>query len=210
MKYSLKVNAANKFENWKATEVNQNRNFKNLRGEPKEDLEESIYDEQGGVCCYCGRRIVRLPKNYHVEHYLDQSKNTNLDLNYCNLFLSCQRDLQKGDPLVCGRKKDDWEITDKALKPSILGCENRFEYFVDGSVAGTDEHAQEVVIQLDLNNTILSTPRRELIAALEIDIKNHNIDVKNELTRLRQKDTNGLQSNFGHALARYLAREFGL
>ena len=50
-------------------------------------LRECLVDEQGEICCYCMRKITTVLS--HVEHFLPKDSFRNKDLEYDNLFASC-------------------------------------------------------------------------------------------------------------------------
>lgn len=52
------------------------------------ELDASLIDEQGYICCYCGKRI---PQDDFVrEHFEDKSHNRALVFRYSNLLASCE------------------------------------------------------------------------------------------------------------------------
>jgi len=64
----------------------------------RDELRNSLLDEQGFICCYCMKRIPQKLKNEDsekhfpsckIEHVKCQSKNPELELNYQNLLVAC-------------------------------------------------------------------------------------------------------------------------
>jgi len=62
-------------------------------------LLDSLYDEQHGLCCYCGDKIERTfthenqrweYKNCSIEHFYAKNKHKNLIFEYSNLMLCCK------------------------------------------------------------------------------------------------------------------------
>ena len=55
------------------------------------DLKHQMYDEQGGLCCYCGLRIFKDTegRKQSVEHVIPKSAHRELVGEYKNLLLAC-------------------------------------------------------------------------------------------------------------------------
>jgi len=63
------------------------------------ELQHSLYEEQGGICCYCGDRLRRdwddnkkkwKFANQSIEHFKGKSQHKDLIFNYGNLMLCCK------------------------------------------------------------------------------------------------------------------------
>lgn len=94
---------------------------------------------QKGLCAYCERK---LKKNYHVEHFRCRNQFSQNQLEWNNLFLSCN------DKNTCGTHKDrskteKYDVND-LIKPDIetYNPERYFTYISNG----------EIKARLDLNN----------------------------------------------------------
>lgn len=73
----------------------------------KEMLRKAFYDEQKGICCYCGKEI-DLADNLPIEHFLPKSKDKfNNTYTYKNLMLSCTGNKRIGKHDV--KKGETWE-----------------------------------------------------------------------------------------------------
>jgi len=68
--------------------------YATLQNPQKRDLHLSLLNEQGHLCCYCGRRIG--PEDSHVEHFRPQELFQTLELDYENLHASCIRQKIQG------------------------------------------------------------------------------------------------------------------
>lgn len=55
------------------------------------DLKHQMYEEQGGICCYCGLRIFEDSegRKQSVEHVVPKSAHRELAGEYKNLLLTC-------------------------------------------------------------------------------------------------------------------------
>jgi uncharacterized protein (TIGR02646 family) len=65
-----------------------NNGYESLAGESKADVIEILVNEQNGLCVYCNQKIST--KSATIEHFLCQSHNPMLDLNYHNLYAVCK------------------------------------------------------------------------------------------------------------------------
>ena len=56
--------------------------------EIKMELRGALLNEQGHICCYCGREIDNV--NSVIEHVKDKDSHPNQQLDYYNLACSCK------------------------------------------------------------------------------------------------------------------------
>ena len=87
MKYIEKRKPPESLERYKET---AGANFDDLPSNVKSELKQQLADEQGDICCYCGKRIS--PDHHSViEHLLPKGdkRYTHLQLVYSNLVCSC-------------------------------------------------------------------------------------------------------------------------
>lgn len=75
-------------------------NYGRLRGADKEQIRSALHAIQGARCAYCERRTGTEAGDGHIEHFRCQSDHPNLDLDWNNLFWSCN------DENSCGKFKD--------------------------------------------------------------------------------------------------------
>ena len=85
----------------KASLIKPDNRYANLSGEQLYDkvremttfanLKQLLYDEQGGICCYCGMKL-EYPFNpqFRVEHVKPRDSHRELVGEYENLLLSCR------------------------------------------------------------------------------------------------------------------------
>ncbi len=164
MKHINKAAEPGFFVEWKnGQSPDWNPGWAALDAEIKKRLANSLIQEQGGICCYCNGEL--LQNNYHIEHFRPKSRPeySGLALDYNNLFVSCQSNLEPGEPRHCGMKKDDWFDEDFTLDPSDEDTESKFTYFPNGKIAGNDEAANEMIKHLGLGITKLIELRKAAI-----------------------------------------------
>ena len=152
-------------------------------GEVKRLLMEHLIEEQGGICCYCNREL--RDDDFHIEHFRpkDVNRYPELALDYDNLLISCQRQLQRHEPRHCGMKKDNWFEEEVTVSPLDPDCETRFEYLEDGRIRATDNDpdADETIQHLGLDIDKLRELRKAAIGSALEDIDALGTDELREL-----------------------------
>ncbi len=127
--------------------------------------------EQGFICCYCMKRI--FPDMAHIEHFLPKERFYDLDLDYQNLFASCNGE---GTILLdeehCGHRKDNW-WSSRMVSPADAGIEEMFHYGYDGSIYSVKDRdttaiAGQMIHQLGLDSYHLRRNRRQAIESSEV------------------------------------------
>lgn len=144
-------------------------------------MKHGLFDEQGHLCCYCGRRIIE--HDSHIEHLVPRSPKTgdpNLTFAWNNLLASCQKNLVRGDPRHCGTSKGDWYDVHLMVSPLDESCERRFRYELDGRVkeaVSTDTSARETMARLQLDCAHLRALRKKAIESLfEIELNREDCE----------------------------------
>lgn len=193
--------------------------YKNLKGKIKADLRNSLLEEQGYICCFCGAaigvvkdegdgNIVILQKpiqnknkhNVRNAHIVPQSKAPQLSLNYNNICASCGKFIN--DDEQCE------EHCDLAQKDSILpitplqkDCENFFSFNIDGTISpninkskADQKKAEETINILKLNTKDLINQRYEIIRTFSDSIEKNptNIDLYVKNLSMKYKDSDGI------------------
>lgn len=166
MKHIVKQAEPQEFIDWKAQEnENWKPSYKNNFQKPEKPLvKSSLIQEQGGLCCYCERRLVETDS--HIEHFKPQESFPEEALNYRNMLCSCQQELIKGEPRHCGNLKDDWYDPALMISPLDPDCENRFSYTHDGRIDAadsTDKAALETIERTGLSIEKLNALREGAI-----------------------------------------------
>lgn len=139
-------------------------------------LKEQLYEDQGGICCYCGMKLdYPFDPQYRVEHVLPKESHRALVGEYKNLLLSCRATKEESDArnaaprkkrkdyLHCDEKKGSSEITYSPLNPE---CETVFVYKQDGSICGANQSAIKDIETLGLDCDYLVRRRKEVLEVL--------------------------------------------
>lgn len=197
------------FSNWKK-EANEQwqPSYGALQNPEKRVLHEALLNEQGNLCCYCGRRVSLLDS--HIEHFRPQESWQTLALTYENLHASCIREVATCSPLHCGHAKGGEFKEEFAISPLDEHCESRFIYSSqDGSIYATDVEdasAKFMVKLLRLDISFLRARRAEALKNV-FDTSFVGSATNEELVSLakafRAPGTNGEMTEFGHVLARF-------
>jgi uncharacterized protein (TIGR02646 family) len=112
----------------------------------KDELRESLLQEQGYLCCYCMRRIAA--STMKIEHWASQSQYRESALSYDNLLGACYGG--EGKPFAaqhCDTHKGNTPLT---LNPVQVGdCERLIRYTASGEILSDVPQ-----IDTDLNETL--------------------------------------------------------
>lgn len=139
------------------------------------DLKHQMYDEQGGICCYCGLRIFEDSegRKQSVEHVIPKGTHRELVGEYKNLLLTCSitdddanlMGIAKSNPSL---KHCDDSKEDKVLHytPLMSECETVFQYDAVGGVQATDNDALEDIQTLRLDCDLLKERRKAALSIL--------------------------------------------
>lgn len=168
----------------------------------------SLADEQGYICCYCGRQIDGIVGT-RIEHIFPKSLPDfqPMDLDYeNNLLAACDGGKQdrKIDPtktpndLFCDVFKDNKIIPMHPLNPV---CEKKFMYDTNGDIIGIGSDAEVTISLLNLNSVILKSKRR---AAIKYYTDYPVSDWKSEYERVINKDSSGKFEQFCFVLQQYI------
>ena len=212
MKFIRKLGEPSDFSCWKSLgNEDWEPSWSNLRDDrqsnlkPKTTLHQSLIDEQGYICCYCGRRIDRTIS--HIEHLKPRQLYPELSLDYYNLLASCPGYLEEEDIKAlteaqapqkhCGQFKDNWYDDKLTVTPLMSDCEDYFRYTAFGEILPTNDlekkqAAQETIKRLGLNQHALERERRKSIEAILLDIDSLNAEELEKLIYAYEKlDENG-------------------
>ncbi len=186
-------------------------NFKDLiknHSDIADIIRLSLADEQGYICCYCGRQIDGITHT-RIEHIFPKSipDFQPMDLDYDNnLLAACDGGKQdvKSDcslsrnDLFCDEWKENKVIPIHPLNPV---CENKFIYDANGDIIGIGSDAEVTIGLLNLNSVILKNKRK---AAIKYYTDYPVSDWKREHERLSKKDSSGKFEEFCFVLQRYI------
>lgn len=140
--------------------------YAELRNPQKTIVKQSLIDEQGKICCYCGIRIDMY--NTHIEHLVPQSVDESLQVEYSNLLASCEGE----NRLVhCGHNKENWYDPDKLISPLDTDCEQHFAFTYDGRIIPAYESEKtdasaETISRLGLDTEKLNSLRGAAIEGI--------------------------------------------
>ena len=179
-----------------------------LQNPEKRSLHDALLNEQGCMCCYCGR-IIALADS-HIEHFRPQEAREDLSLDYSNLHASCIRETEPGSPLHCGHAKGNYFDENLAISPTDEGCEQRFNYSSqDGAIFPADrgdKPANYMIKLLNLDIKFLSERRAEALKRvfnIEFVMSVSDEDLKKLAIAYRQPNAEGQFTDFAHVLSRY-------
>jgi uncharacterized protein (TIGR02646 family) len=196
------------------TPTNQNPTptYNKLRSKKKQELRKVLAAEQGYICCYCGQRLVL--EDSHIEHLQPQSTAAHLSLDYRNLLVSCQAELQPGDPKHCGMAKDNWFDEKLMVSPLWEDCAGFFEYSLAGEIMATNDvnknrSSQETIDRLNLNIDKLKAMRiGEITPLFELELSIE--EVQQLIESYAVTDDQGHHQPFGPALIHLLKLEYSI
>lgn len=160
MRYIQKGAEPQEFIDWK-TLANKNwqPTYADLSGNVKEAVYQSLLNEQGYICCYCERELIE--NDYHIEHLNPQRLHAGDDLDYTNFICSCLNQTTRGDPLHCGKLKDNKIIS---VHPLQSDCQSKFTYTFTGEIDGVDQDTKDTIKNLGLNIDKLNAMRKEALS----------------------------------------------
>ena len=117
----------------------------------KDELRDPLLTEQGGICCYCMRRITA--QNMKIEHWACQANHPALQLDYQNLLGACDGGERAAVHLqYCDTHKGNADITVHPADPHH-NCEVLIKYQADGVIYSANpqiDHDLDVTLNLNL------------------------------------------------------------
>ncbi len=129
----------------------ENCNYTDYVG--KSDLRSALYEEQGGICCYCMSRIVNDPLEMKTEHWQCQSDYPAKQLIYSNLLGACKGgEGLPSEQQHCDTRKGNQSLMWNPANPQHH-IETRIYYKLDGQICSNDatfDTQLEEVLNLNL------------------------------------------------------------
>lgn len=168
----------------------------------------SLAQEQGFICCYCGRRISGTSSDTQIEHIYAKGTPVyeEMQLDYeTNLIACCdggKRERCNGkirkEDLYCESLKGDIILP---VNPLTIECEDKFLFSDDGEVLGISKDAEVTIKILNLNSPAIKNMRKYAI-------DNYSLvpptNWKCEYDRLKKKNTNNQYTEFCFVLQKYI------
>lgn len=176
--------------------------FEGLTGDKKKSLRKRLLEDQGYICCYCGRSI-KNDEHTKIEHIRCQENYRHLELDFNNMLVSCDGgDKDRSDGIRprhqvhCDAKKGNRDIPISPLE----NTEGLLFFFDDGTVKGNGDTGKALVEILGLDAKFLNTQRRNAIEQYKDFIP---ADLDLELLRLREKK-DGCYNEFCFVLEQHI------
>lgn len=149
--------------------------YGSLSGKEKAEIRAALFSIQGQRCAYCERLTGTDATDGHIEHFRKQAKHAHLDLDWHNLFWSCN------DEWTCGKHKDKCEKgvgrfkpfdSDDIIDPAREDPESLLLFVSDGSVrpreglSDKDRHRAEETLRIFqlTESVLLRTSRRTAVS----------------------------------------------
>lgn len=201
MKYIQKNQEPRSLTDWNQKLGGRIKDWKSFNKSVKNDVYESLLKEQGFICAYCSRPIIRT--NCHIEHYRPKSVYKELTFTYTNLIASCQGEDERKPrtPVHCGHKKGAWYDEELMVSPLDPGCETYFRYTGSGEIAPAqgvkEEAAQTTINKLALDIDKLRRLRRTAIdTAIQISEGLEEVEIQQLIQGYQKPDNNGRLTPF--------------
>ncbi len=169
MKYIQKSKEPRSLTEWNKRLGNKTPNWKSFTQSVKNDVYQSLLQEQGYICCYCSRPISR--KACHIEHFKPKSVYKNLTFEYTNLIASCQGEDEKKPrvPVHCGHTKRAWYDEELMVSPLNPSCEDFFKYSGFGEILPTDDLDQQAAAKTTIAKLALDISKLRKLRRAAID-----------------------------------------
>ncbi|MBH8613429.1 retron system putative HNH endonuclease [Pseudomonas mohnii] len=206
MKRVIKGTEPASFTQWKSLANDEwTPSYSILRNPEKQALHESLLQEQGYVCCYCGNTITL--QSSHIEHFRPQNSFAHLDLDYTNLHASCQGETELPKPAHCGHSKGNRFPEQFHISPLQEDCESRFRYTLIGQIGSTqnDTSARNMIDILALNISFLNNRRKEKLKGIFDDgfLDDFSIEELEAIIHQYRHPRDGQHEAFDHVIACY-------
>ena len=197
MKYIVKLDEPDDLAKWKA-DANDNwqPSYNNMPSDIKNSVKSSLSKEQGGICCYCERRLDM--NDSHIEHFKPQSKYPADSLAYSNMLCSCQSKIDKKEPRHCGILKENWFDKELLVSPFDQTCQKRFAFLGNGEIKPNNDNdpaAVETIKNLGLGIPKLNSLRAKAIEPF-LDENLSDNELQQFVSSYLRKDSEGQFGEF--------------
>lgn len=193
------------FTRWK--KKHQKATYNNLHGKAMLALRNALLQEQGFICCFCGRAIGKINLNIHQiiqkslnkgdehnisnAHIVPQSKDPLRTLDYNNICASCDTRKYSNEKHCDAKQGGD----DLPISPLQKDCLSFFSFNSDGTIKANhlkpqsdQQKATDTIETLGLNDSVLNLEREKRINMLQILPEE---EFENAINRLAQRRSNG-------------------
>lgn len=180
-----------------------------LSQDVKEKLRDKLLADQGGICCYCLKRIPekKLPKS-KIEHFRCRDKYKDLEVDYSNLFIACNG-LGNSGLKTCDTLKDKTDINSFSLTQTNF--EAVIKYGRDGSIISSNPDIEKDINEvLGLNEGNLKVERLNIYFAIQ-NIKkrllkrgDYEVQINRQRVTWRSRDFKGEYQPFFSVALYYL------
>ncbi|GAA6620572.1 retron system putative HNH endonuclease [Scytonema sp. NUACC26] len=169
MKYIQKSREPDSLTKWNLKRGSRIPDWKSFSKGVKDDVYFSLLQEQGYICCYCGRPISR--KQCHIEHYRPKSVYKHLTFEYTNLIASCQGEDEDRPrvPVHCGHKKQAWFDEELMISPLDPNCPDYFKYSGSGEILPIDEPQKQAPAKTTIQKLALDINKLRKLRRAAID-----------------------------------------
>lgn len=188
--------------------------YDDMPGPVRQSVKNSLLREQGGLCCYTGRRITN--DSSHIEHLKPQEICQNHeDTDYNNLLAAYPAWNSPHECPYGAHAKRNWYDQYLFISPIRDDCEVRFRYRFNGKISPArpeDQAACETVIRLNLDHKELKQMREAAIHTTLFEQRLGKNQVKRLMEAMDGRDGDGNFRQFCFAIkqacSEYL-RRFG-
>lgn len=167
--------------------------YNDMPADVRAAVKNSLIAEQGGLCCYTGRRI-----NFgtsHIEHLKPQQNCENHeDTEYRNLLAAYPSSTAKNGCAYGAHKKANWYDENLFVHPLRADCEVRYRYRFDGKIearTNNDAGVVETIQQLDLKNKELVGMRKAAIHGALLSDPLRKKQVERLMAAMDDRDASG-------------------
>lgn len=150
----------------------------------KDDLRQSLVEEQRGLCCYCQSRIRADSGNMKIEHWQCQACYPNRQLDYHNLLGSCLGG--HGKPIHeqhCDTRKGNSNLCFCPADP-MHPVERKIRFLGNGEITSNDEPINTALNEvLNLNWSRLISNRKAVLDAFKQRIGKGPLNASREIQK---------------------------
>ncbi len=168
----------------------------------REAIKAGLIQEQGGLCCYTGRRVTA--ESSHIEHLKPQALCMNHeDTDYANMLAAHPA---WNAPKKCeygAHKKGSWYDEHLLVHPLRPDCERRFRYRATGKISPAhpdDEGAKETIRRLHLDHRELVEMRKEAIHSILFEKQLSKVQAERLMANIEERNSHGLFRPFCFAI----------